>query len=250
MVQEDERKLDAMTKRHTELTMVNNNSKLLNEMLDHYDKASCGAPELDLLKELFESCEKMQPKLFRMAAESTDETETGTEAEEEDSSGIMDILNSSDELTRVIDRYKMVIIQGKPDITKKFSRNLSETLLDLELSSQSNSKQQNDSTELLDEDLLGLNIESKHSESHKRNESSANQEDTSDSISCGILQENTVSASTIRQRTGPSIDDLLLDGSPITSTPVLESSNIASHIPQYPSLFIANGDQGLSLIHI
>ena len=243
MVQEDERKLDAMTKRHTELTMVNNNSKLLNEMLDHYDKASCGAPELDLLKELFESCEKMQPKLFRMAAETTDETETGTEAEEEDSSGIMDILNSSDELTRVIDRYKMVIIQGKPDITKKFSRNLSETLLDLELSSQSNSKEQNDSTGLLDEDLLGLNIESKHTETHKRKETSTNQEDTSDSMNCAILQENTVSASTIRQRTGPSIDDLLLDGSPITSTPVLETSNIASHIPQYPSPFIANGGQ-------
>ena len=52
MVQEDERKLDLMSKRHTELTMVNNNSKLLNEMLDHYDKASCGTPELDLLKEL------------------------------------------------------------------------------------------------------------------------------------------------------------------------------------------------------
>ena len=34
MVQEDERKLDLMSKRHTELTMVNNNSKLLNEMLD------------------------------------------------------------------------------------------------------------------------------------------------------------------------------------------------------------------------
>ena len=72
MVQEDERKLDLMSKRHTELTMVNNNSKLLNEMLDHYDKASCGTPELDLLKELCDSCRKMQPKLFRMAAESTD----------------------------------------------------------------------------------------------------------------------------------------------------------------------------------
>jgi hypothetical protein len=40
MVQEDERKMDALTRRATELTMVNNNSKLLHEMLDHYDKVS------------------------------------------------------------------------------------------------------------------------------------------------------------------------------------------------------------------
>jgi hypothetical protein len=40
MVQEDERKMDALSRRATELTMVNNNSKLLHEMLDHYDKVS------------------------------------------------------------------------------------------------------------------------------------------------------------------------------------------------------------------
>ena len=54
------------------------------------------------------------------------------------------------------------------------------------------------------------------------------QEETNDTTTCAILQEKTVSASTIRQRTGPSIDDLLLGGSPITSTPVLESSNIVN----------------------
>ena len=65
MVKEDERKMDALTRRATELTMVNNNSKLLHEMLDHFDKDSCGREERELLKELFQSCEKMQPKLFR-----------------------------------------------------------------------------------------------------------------------------------------------------------------------------------------
>ena len=57
--------MDALTRRATELTMVNNNSKLLHEMLDHYDQSSCGREEHELLKELFQSCEKMQPKLFR-----------------------------------------------------------------------------------------------------------------------------------------------------------------------------------------
>ena len=60
MVQEDERKMDALTRRATELTMVNNNSKLLNEMLDHYDKNSSGNEEKELLKELYQSCEKME----------------------------------------------------------------------------------------------------------------------------------------------------------------------------------------------
>ena len=65
MVHEDERKMDALTKRSTELIMVNNNAKLLTEMLDHYDQQSCGSEEKQLLYELFQSCEKMQPKLFR-----------------------------------------------------------------------------------------------------------------------------------------------------------------------------------------
>ena len=248
MVQEDERKLDAMSKRHTELTMVNNNSKLLNEMLDHYDKASCGAPELDLLRELYESCEKMQPKLFRMAAETTDETETGTEADEnDDTGGIMDILNSSDELTRVIDRYKMVILQGKPDIAKRrqpVAKRPSETLLDLDLIAGSETTDENKPSKLLDEDLLGLNLDSKPIKSESKDgPASVQQEPSLENLACDPVKETLVSASTIRQRTGPSVDDLLLDGSPIKSAPVLATSGVASHIPQHPSPFISNGNE-------
>ena len=130
MVQEDERKLDAMSRRHTELTMVKNNSKLLNEMLDHYDKNSSGQPELELLKELFDSCEKMQPKLFRLAAEATDESE-GKDEEDKD---ILEILQASDDITKVIERYKRVIVEGKTDVTKKLlEKQNSELLLDLDL---------------------------------------------------------------------------------------------------------------------
>ena len=245
MVQEDERKLDAMSKRYTELTMVNNNSKLLNEMLDHYDKASCGAPEMDLLKELFESCEKMQPKLFRMAAETTDETERGAEAPEDtDGGGIVDILNSSDELTRVIDRYKMVIVQGKPDITKRIKKQSSDTLLDLDLvSDEKKSKESKNSSPLLEDDLLGLNLNSNATENKESEKTEPEQSETSTSRSNEPVQETLISASTIRQRTGPSIDDLLLDGEPITSAPILATSNIASAIPKHPSPFFINGDQ-------
>jgi len=74
MVKEDERKMDALTRRATELTMVNNNSKLLHEMLYHYDHSSCGREERELLKELFQSCEKMQPKLFRFVTTASTDT--------------------------------------------------------------------------------------------------------------------------------------------------------------------------------
>ena len=72
MVKEDERKMDALTQRHTELVTVNNNSHLLAE--------------------LFNSCVKMQPKLVRLASE----TEKGKEA-------IADVLTASDELSKVFD---------------------------------------------------------------------------------------------------------------------------------------------------
>ncbi len=136
MVQEDERKMDALTKRATELTMVNNNAKLLNEMLDHFDKSSSGSEEKQLLQELFQSCEKMQPKLFRLAAET----------EDDDESSLAKILQASDDINKVIDRYKMVVVQGKPDIVRPSSASLqSDQLLNLEESA----------TALADEDLLG-----------------------------------------------------------------------------------------------
>ena len=94
MVHEDERKMDALTKRSTELTMVNNNAKLLAEILDHYDQKSCGGEEKQLLYELFQSCEKMQPKLFRLAADTEDDDETS----------LAKILQASDDINKVIDR--------------------------------------------------------------------------------------------------------------------------------------------------
>ena len=108
MVHEDEKKMDVLTKRATELTMVNNNAKLLSEMLDHYDKNTCGEEEKQLLQELFQSCEKMQPKLFRLAGDT----------EDNDNEGLAKILQANDEINKVIERYKQVIVQGKPDLLK------------------------------------------------------------------------------------------------------------------------------------
>ncbi len=93
IMKEDERKMDALSRRSTELVTANNNAKLLNEMLDHFDSSSSGSEEIELLKELFESCEKMQPKLFRLASD----TEDGDEF-------IGEILEASDDISRAMDR--------------------------------------------------------------------------------------------------------------------------------------------------
>ena len=128
MVHEDEKKMDVLTKRATELTMVNNNAKLLSEMLDHYDKNTCGEEEKQLLQELFQSCEKMQPKLFRLAGDT----------EDNDNEGLAKILQANDEINKVIERYKQVIVQGKPDLLKSSGNANQDQLLDLEVSTSTN----------------------------------------------------------------------------------------------------------------
>ena len=163
MVQEDERKMDAMTKRATELTMVTNNAKLLSEMLDHYDKSSCGSEEKELLAELFQSCEKMTPKLFRLASE--------TEEDED----LNKILQASDDMSLVISRYKMVILEGKPDVLKDMKKNAEriqenvtnqDQLLDLDASSPAPVTKK----ETFDEDLLGLTLAEKPVQPTKESE--------------------------------------------------------------------------------
>ncbi|TRY74797.1 hypothetical protein TCAL_07113 [Tigriopus californicus] len=153
MVKEDERKMDQLTRRSTELIMVNNNSKLLNEMLDHFEKARSTPQELELLKDLQESCEKMQPKLFRLASDTDEDDET-----------INEILQASDELSKVLDRYRMVIVQGKPDIIKRQGylsegrssnpgNSNSDALLDL---GPIPSESKPSSHSIVDDDILGL----------------------------------------------------------------------------------------------
>ena len=69
IIKEDERKMDALTGRYTELVIVNNNSRFFAKLLDHYDATSSGPEEGELVKEPFNSCIKMLPKLVWLASE-------------------------------------------------------------------------------------------------------------------------------------------------------------------------------------
>ncbi|NXU56461.1 GGA3 protein, partial [Turnix velox] len=109
MVKEDEARIQKVTKRMHTLEEVNNNVKLLNEMLVHYSKEDSSEADRELMKELCERCETKRRTLFKLASETEDNDST-----------LGDILQASDNLSRVINSYKKIIegqaINGEVDL--------------------------------------------------------------------------------------------------------------------------------------
>ncbi|XP_072260018.1 ADP-ribosylation factor-binding protein GGA3 isoform X3 [Pyxicephalus adspersus] len=113
MVKEDEVRMQRVSKRVHTLEEVNNNVKLLQEMLTHYSKDNSSEEDKELIKELFERCETKRLTLFKMAGET-----------EDNDSSLGDILQASDNLSRAISLYKKIVegeeIDGElelPEIT-------------------------------------------------------------------------------------------------------------------------------------
>ncbi|XP_022056938.2 ADP-ribosylation factor-binding protein GGA3 isoform X2 [Acanthochromis polyacanthus] len=102
MVKEDDARVQKVTKRIHTLEEVNINVKLLTEMLTHYNKDSSTDSDKEIIKELYERCDKLRRAAFKMA----------TETEDNDTS-LGDILQASDDLSRVINSYKK-IVEGQP----------------------------------------------------------------------------------------------------------------------------------------
>uniref|UniRef100_A0A8C7YIT4 Golgi associated, gamma adaptin ear containing, ARF binding protein 3b n=1 Tax=Oryzias sinensis TaxID=183150 RepID=A0A8C7YIT4_9TELE len=98
MVKEDEVRVQKVTKRMHTLEEVSINVKLLTEMLSHYDKDNSSDSDKEIIKELYERCDKQRRAAFKMA----------TEAEDHDTS-LGDILQASDDLSRVINSYKKIV---------------------------------------------------------------------------------------------------------------------------------------------
>ncbi|XP_044103388.1 ADP-ribosylation factor-binding protein GGA3 isoform X2 [Neovison vison] len=98
MVKEDEARIQKVTKRLHTLEEVNNNVKLLNEMLLHYSKEDSSEADKELMKELFDRCENKRRTLFKLASET-----------EDNDNSLGDILQASDNLSRVINSYKTVV---------------------------------------------------------------------------------------------------------------------------------------------
>ncbi|XP_045155291.1 ADP-ribosylation factor-binding protein GGA3 [Echinops telfairi] len=101
MVKEDEARIQKVTRRMHTLEEVNNNVKLLHEMLLHYRREDSSEADKELMQELFDRCENKRRTLFKLASET-----------EDNDSSLGDILQASDNLSRVINSYK-TIIQGQ-----------------------------------------------------------------------------------------------------------------------------------------
>nr|CAI5845582.1 unnamed protein product [Callosobruchus analis] len=101
MVKEDDKR--AELKRLSELQSVQHHVKLLNEMLDNYEPAKSSASELELIKELYENCERLRPIVNKIALETHD-----------NEGNLVAVLETSDELSSVYTKYNILILQDKP----------------------------------------------------------------------------------------------------------------------------------------
>uniref|UniRef100_A0A673Z8S0 Golgi associated, gamma adaptin ear containing, ARF binding protein 3a n=1 Tax=Salmo trutta TaxID=8032 RepID=A0A673Z8S0_SALTR len=121
MVKEDEVRLQRASKCSGTLEEVNNSVKLLNEMLSHFSRDQSTDGDKELIKELYGDCDKLRGTVFKLA----------TETEDNDSS-LGDILQASDDLSRVINSYKRIVegqtVNGEME---PLGLNQSEVLIDL-----------------------------------------------------------------------------------------------------------------------
>ncbi|NXR65354.1 GGA1 protein, partial [Rhadina sibilatrix] len=122
MVQEDQKRMEKISKRVNAIEEVNNNVKLLTEMVTNYSKGESTESNEDLMKELYQRCERMRPMLFRLASDTEDNDEA-----------LAEILQANDNLTQVINLYKQLVrgeeING--ELVASPLRGSSSALLDL-----------------------------------------------------------------------------------------------------------------------
>uniref|UniRef100_A0A8B9RMU8 Golgi associated, gamma adaptin ear containing, ARF binding protein 3 n=1 Tax=Astyanax mexicanus TaxID=7994 RepID=A0A8B9RMU8_ASTMX len=98
MVKEDETRAQKNAQRTSTLMEVNNSVKLLNEMLQHFNKEQSTQEDKELLKDLHDDCDKLRTTVFKLATET-----------EDDDSSLGEILQASDDLSRVINSYKNIV---------------------------------------------------------------------------------------------------------------------------------------------
>ncbi|XP_052414306.1 ADP-ribosylation factor-binding protein GGA3a isoform X1 [Carassius gibelio] len=128
MVKEDEALQQKVSHRVNTLEEVNNSVKLLNEMLSHFKSDESTQEDKELLKDLYNDCDKLRTAVFRLATETDD-----------DDSALGDILHASDDLSRVINSYKKIVegqtimtdLPGSTASERTSDRNSSDILIDL-----------------------------------------------------------------------------------------------------------------------
>ncbi|XP_029503889.1 ADP-ribosylation factor-binding protein GGA1-like isoform X1 [Oncorhynchus nerka] len=98
MVQEDQKRMEKVSKRVNAIQEVKESVGLLTQLLGDYSKESSSQSNQELIKDLYQSCEKMRPTLFRLASDTEDDDEA-----------LADILQANDSLTQVINLYRQLV---------------------------------------------------------------------------------------------------------------------------------------------
>ncbi|XP_021071832.1 ADP-ribosylation factor-binding protein GGA1 [Mus pahari] len=166
MVQEDQKRMEKISKRVNAIEEVNNNVKLLTEMVMNHSQGAASSSSEDLMKELYQRCERMRPTLFRLASDTEDNDEA-----------LAEILQANDNLTQVINLYKQ-LVRGEEvngDTAASSIPGSTSALLDLSgldlpppgtthpatptrPGNQSNPEQLSASVSLLDDELMSLGL--------------------------------------------------------------------------------------------
>ncbi|XP_028670279.1 ADP-ribosylation factor-binding protein GGA1-like [Erpetoichthys calabaricus] len=97
-IKEDQEKKEKVAKRIAVVEEVENNCKLLNEMLISYKKCNISESDRQIIKGLYDRCEKLRPTLFRLASDTVD-----------DDQALAEILQANDKLTVAINTYQEVV---------------------------------------------------------------------------------------------------------------------------------------------
>ncbi|KAF7216426.1 transcript variant X1 [Nothobranchius furzeri] len=98
MVQEDQKRVEKVSKRVNAIQEVKESVSLLSQLLEGYSKESSSQSNQELIKDLYQRCEKMRPTLFRLASDTEDNDEA-----------LADILQANDSLTQVINLYRQLV---------------------------------------------------------------------------------------------------------------------------------------------
>ncbi|KAL5018234.1 hypothetical protein ScPMuIL_003956 [Solemya velum] len=96
MVKQDNDRMEKVSRRINQLETVNNNVKLLTEMLQNYSPGNSSQSDREIMKELYMSLEKLRPSLFRLASD----------ADDKDNDALGDILKANDSVSRTLQQYK------------------------------------------------------------------------------------------------------------------------------------------------
>ncbi|XP_016103114.1 ADP-ribosylation factor-binding protein GGA1-like [Sinocyclocheilus grahami] len=75
MVQEDQKRMEKVSKRVNAIQEVKESVGLLTQLLGDYSKESGSHSTEELIKDLYQRCEKMRPTLFRLASDTEDNDE-------------------------------------------------------------------------------------------------------------------------------------------------------------------------------